>query len=236
MAGTVCQFVKRCAVILSSFRKLGKKRKSDAVAGGLIEGSVTFLMLELDAASFAVVVNNDVGGVMSVGGVGKFFLMLGLQPFALIDVEDVEVAEEGNLLLFFGVRVFLFDELPEDHHGGFLAFFHFAAFLLALGEGDVFAGPSQKHLIEKAVAVPGDVADGVAAGNPRLLPRDDTVFELGHDAVGDFLVDIHMLYSFLLKREHSLCYNGCASRFRRSCRRAFPLGAGNTFAGFPSVW
>ena len=62
-------------------------------------------MLELDAASFAVVVDDGIGGVVGVSRVGKCFLVLGLQPFALIDVEDVEVAEEGNLLDLFGVGI-----------------------------------------------------------------------------------------------------------------------------------
>ena len=95
-----------------------------------------------------------------------------------------------------GFFVFLLDEFPEDNHGGFLAFLHLAAFLLALGKGDVFAGSAEKHLIQKAVRMPGDVADGVTAGNPRFLPRDDPIFKLGHNAIGDFLVDIHMLCPF----------------------------------------
>ena len=206
-AGVSCavgQFVKGRAVILCGFGELSQQGKGDAVSRRPIEGPVAFLMLELDAASFAVVMDDGVGGFVCVGGVGKLFLVLCFQPFALVDVENVEVSQEGNLLLFVRLFVFLFDELPEDNHGGFLAFFHFAAFFLTLGKGDVFAGPAKQHLIEKAVRVPGDVTDGVTAGDPRLLPRDDPVFELGHDAIGDFLVDIHNLLPFFLKGSKAL--------------------------------
>ena len=49
-----------------------------------------------------------------------------------------------------------------------------------------------------------NVTDGRSTCNPRLLPRDDSLIQLIHDAVGDFAVDIHFSSSLLL-REQGFC-------------------------------
>ena len=100
--------------------------------------------------------------------------------------------------------VLLFNELPEDHHLRFLALSDLAAFLLALLEGDVFAGLAKYHLIEKGIRLARAPADGLTAGNPRLLPRDDSLFHLINNALGDLCVNIHMLFSFCLKGSKDL--------------------------------
>ena len=196
MSCAVGQFVKGCAVILCRFCKLLDVGKHNAVGEGSVVSAVAAFVDDPDAASLDVCGDDAFCGFISVCRVGEFRLMLGFQPFALVDVEHIVVAEEGNLLLFVGVFVFLLDELPENYHRGFFALLHLAAFLLALSEGQVFAGSAEKHLIEKAVRLACGVADCIAAGYPRFLPRDDPAFELGDDAVADFLVDIHMLCPF----------------------------------------
>ena len=55
------------------------------------------------------------------------------------------------------------------------------------------AGATEEHLVQKAVRLAGAAADGFAAGDPRLAPRDDAAFHLADDAVGDFLVNIHFV-------------------------------------------
>ena len=65
--------------------------------------------------------------------------VLGFDTIALINVEDVVIAKEGDLLLFVSLFVFLFDELPENDHGRFLTLANSAAFCLTLLEGQVFA-------------------------------------------------------------------------------------------------
>ena len=61
--------------------------------------------------------------------------VLGFDTIALINVEDVVIAKEGDLLLFVRLLVFLFDEFPENEHGRLLALLHFTAFGLTLLEG-----------------------------------------------------------------------------------------------------
>ena len=117
--------------------------------------------------------------------------MPGLQAFALGKMEYIVIAKERNSFLFVRFFILLFDELPEEHYLRLCAFLHVAAFLLTLGEGQVFAGLVQKHLIKKTVRLARDVADNAAADDPRLFPRDGAILELGDDAVGDFPVDIH---------------------------------------------
>ena len=46
----------------------------------------------------------------------KGFGVSGSDPFALVDVEDIVVAQEGDFLLFASLFIFLFDPLPEDNH------------------------------------------------------------------------------------------------------------------------
>lgn len=49
-----------------------------------------------DAAFLDVCGDDAFCGFISVCRVGKFWLMLGFQPFALVNVEHVVIAEEGK--------------------------------------------------------------------------------------------------------------------------------------------
>jgi len=115
----------------------------------------------------------------------------------LVDMENAVVAQERDLLDFACLFVLLLNELPEDNHAGFLALLDLATFLLALLEGDILASLAKHHLIEKAIRFARGAADTGGGGDPRLLPRDDAIFHLVDNAVSDFLVDIHMLCSFV---------------------------------------
>ena len=119
----------------------------------------------------------------------------------LSDIRHISEKDYGNLLDLFGVLIFDVQALPENHHACLLALLHLAAFLLTLLKGDVFAGTTEKHLIEKAVGFAGCVADSVSGADPRLFPRDNPIFELFHDAIRDFLIKIHFSCSFLLRGE-----------------------------------
>lgn len=74
---------------------------------------------------------------------GGFGCVLRGDALALVDVEHIVVAEEGNLLLLAGLFVLLLHLFPEDHHVGLLARPDPAASLLARVEGQVFAGAAQ---------------------------------------------------------------------------------------------
>jgi hypothetical protein len=64
-------------------------------------------------------------------------------------------------------------------------------FLLYLFEGDILASPAQHHLVQKAIGFAGCVADTAPGSNPRLLPRNRSLFKFCNDAVGDFAVNVH---------------------------------------------
>ena len=102
--------------------------------------------------------------------------MPGADAFALVNVEYVVVSEAGNFFLFVGLFVFLLYPFPEDNHAGFFALLDLSASLLALLEGQVFAGAAQHELVQKAVGLAGCVADSFAVGNPGFLPGDDALF------------------------------------------------------------
>lgn len=179
------------AVVFGGFLEMCELRERDTIGGRSVEGLIACFVDQPDAARLDVSGDDGFGGLVSVGGSRQLLRVLCGQAFALIDVEDVEVAQEGKFLLFAGLFIFLFDPLPEDDSAAFFALFDFAAFGLTLLEGDVFTGTTEQHLIEKAVRLAGCVADGVSGADPRLFPRNDSVFELFHDAVGNFLIKIH---------------------------------------------
>ncbi len=147
----VRQFVEGCAVIFSRFRKLLDTGKHHAVGEGCVVGSIAAFVDDPHAASLDVCGDDVFCGLVDVCRVGKWLFMFCRQPFTLGDVEHIVVAEERKLFLFVGFFVFGLDLFPEDNHLRLRALFYLAAFLLALREGQVFAGHSQQHLIEKAV-------------------------------------------------------------------------------------
>ena len=191
MACAVREFVKRRAVILCRLFKLSQEGKRYGVGERTVESPVAFLMDQLDTASLDVFGNDFVGFGVGVCSRGKLLHMLCGQAFALIDMEDVVVTQEGNLLLFVRLFVLLFDELPEHNHVRLLALLDLAALLLTLGKGQVFAAAPKQHLIQKGIGFACCSADGASACDPRFLPRDDSLFHLVDDSIRDFCVNIH---------------------------------------------
>ena len=74
--------------------------------------------------------------------------MSGCNPFALIDVEHIVIAQKRDLLLLAGFLVLLLDPFPEHDHVRLLAPADMTACLLALPEGQIFAGLAKKYLIQ----------------------------------------------------------------------------------------
>ena len=64
------------------------------------------------------------------------------------------------------------------------------ALLSALLEGDVLSRLAQKELVQQRVGPAGDMGDGSTTANPRLVPRDSPILQLGDDAIGDSGVQI----------------------------------------------
>ena len=159
------------------------------------------LLQELYAFTGEVVIYDLLGCFQHFCAVreANFVGVLGSYALALVNMEHIVVTQEGNFLLFARLFVFGFDPLPEDDHMGLLALADASASLLALLEGQVFAGTAQEHLIEEAVRLAGRVGDCFSASDPRLFPRDDAVFHLVNDSGGDFSVNIHVLAPFLLR-------------------------------------
>ena len=84
--------------------------KRDAVRRGAIEGSVASLMGDAHALPRAIVRNDAVSGLTRICALLEGLVILGGQPFALVEVKDAVIAEKGNLLLFVRLFVLLLDE------------------------------------------------------------------------------------------------------------------------------
>ena len=80
---------------------------------GGITGFVAVLMTDGHAAALYIVGNHGFGLLICVGGVGELGRVLCRQSFALGEVEDAVIAEEGNLLLFVRLFVLFFHPLPK---------------------------------------------------------------------------------------------------------------------------
>ena len=150
--------------------------------------------------------------LVGVDGLRQGLGVLRLQTLALVDVEDVVIPQEGDFLLFAGLFVFGFDPLPEDHHMGLLTLLDISACRLNLLERRILAGAAQEHLIEQAVRLAGCVGDAAAGGDPRLLPRNQAGFHFSDNAVGDFLVNIHLSCSFSLDGSKAFVVEWSCSR------------------------
>ena len=111
--------------------------------------------------------------------------------FALVDVEHVVIAKQGNLLFFFCVLIFNRQELPEHNHMRFFTFADAPAYALNLFEGQVFARLAQQHLIQQGIGLSCCIGNRRATGNPRLAPRNNALFQLVDDTICDFCVNIH---------------------------------------------
>lgn len=97
MSGAVRQLMEGCAVILGGFRKLLDAWERYAVAGGMIAGFVAVLMMNGHAAALYIIGNHSLGVLVCVGHVGKLGHMLCSQAFALGEMEDAVISQEGNL-------------------------------------------------------------------------------------------------------------------------------------------
>ena len=179
--------------------KEAKPRKKPEFSGGTIEGAIPFDVLHMDAFALHIIRDDGFRCGVRVCAVGKLGGKSCLYAFALVHMEDVVITQEGDLLDFACLFVFLVNPLPEDHHMGLLALADKAAFFLDLLIGEVFASASKQHLVKKAVRLASGVGDGSACRHPRLLPRDYALFHLCNHAVRDFAVNVkHFSCSLLL--------------------------------------
>lgn len=212
MAGGVGDLMESGGVVFCRFRELRHKRQGDCITYGGVECHVLLAVYKTDAGTLYIVIDGIFCGFDGRGEGGRQRLVeLGLDALAIVDMEDVEVFEDGNdigLRIAFdvgnniAVTVFLvgYDELPEYDELRLGALLYFAAFLLALFEGEVFAGLVQEHLIEQGVRPSVHVRHSpVIDASPRLVPRDDAFFEFCNDAVSDLLIDVHYDLSFLMR-------------------------------------
>ena len=170
-----------------------QKRSDEFEVIGAIQRGSGFKSIHYGAGDDRVCSGVGFDGLCGCAGV-----VLGLNAFALVDVEHGEVTQEGDLLDLAGVLlVLLLDPLPEDYEAGLLALADVTAFLLTLGEGQVFAGLAEDHLIQQAVGLACAVADraALAGDDPRFMPGDHALLKLGDDPVGDLLVNI-LLHGF----------------------------------------
>ena len=200
MSSGMGQLMEGCAVVFSSAHELLANGENHFISGRSVEGSVALLVEELHIFALQIAIYDLLGFLNCLSAIRhmKGFCVFGADPFALVDVEDIVVAQEGNFLLLASLFIFLFDPLPEDNHLRLCALLHLASFLLALVEGDVLARATKKHLIQEAVGLASGVGNTVARGDPGLFPRDDSLFHFSNNAISDFLVNIHALAPFLL--------------------------------------
>ena len=122
-----------------------------------------------------------------------------LEAFALIDVENVIIAQERNashdrltVCTVNDVSVIVsfcaLHEFPESDHAGFLALLDMTTLTLRFFESDeLTAATAEKHLVEQAVALACRVADRALNAAPRFLPRDNALLKLGDHAIRDNL-------------------------------------------------
>ena len=174
MACAVNHFMEGGSVILGSLGELCQERKHNPICGGLIKSGIPFGMFQTDALTLHICGDDAFRSFVCGCAVRHGLRVLCRDPFALVDVENVVVFQEGNLLLFLRVFVNHRQELPENHDVRFFTLPHVPAFLLCLLESDVLAGTTQEHLIQQGVTLAGRVADCRAACDPRLFPRDDS--------------------------------------------------------------
>ena len=163
---------------------------------------------------------------------GGFGGVLGLDPFAIVDVEHVEVAQHRQALhdglpfgigdgLAVGVLLLAGVHLPENNHLGLRALLDAAALLLDLVPGQIFSGRSQEHLVQQRIGAArftGDCAGGRAC--PGLVPRDDPVFQFGDDAISDSGVDVKVCHGVILLAFAVVVYTvlcGVGLYFTRCC-------------------
>ena len=97
-------------------------------------------MPQLYAGYLEIICNDRFCLLVRIYDLRQRFHMSGFQPLALINVEYVVVAEEGNLLLFASLFVFLFEPFSENDHAALFALPDVAARLLNLLEGCIFTG------------------------------------------------------------------------------------------------
>ena len=107
-----------------------------------VEGFIAFTIHQSDTAALHIALNDLVGSLIGGGCIRHDGNMFWRQSFALVDVEHVVVTQEWNLLLFAGLFVLLFGDLPENNHAGLFVLLHLAAFLLALLERDILTRPT----------------------------------------------------------------------------------------------
>ena len=200
MSSGVGQLMEDCAVVFSSAHELLANGKNHFISRRSVESSVAFLVEELHIFALQIAIDDFLGFLNCLSSIRhmKGFCVLGADAFALVDVEDIVVAQEGDFLLFASLFIFLFDPLPEDNHMGLFTLLHPAPFLLALVEGDILPSSAQEHLVQEAVGLASGVGNTVARGDPGLFPRDDSLFHFSNNAISDFLVNIHALAPFLL--------------------------------------
>ena len=202
VAGAVNGFMERGAVILRDFGELLHQRQHDFVKCASVVRLILHDVLELDAGAGDVALQGGFGGFdgFRVLG-GQLIRPTGFDAFYVFDVKDIEVTQEWQAFhdgvafgVGHGVAVLVFalarDNLPKDYHVGFGTLLDLAATGFCLIEGDVLAR-LQHELIEQAVRLAGGVADSAGTDSaPRFIPRNDAVFQLGNDAVGDFLINV----------------------------------------------
>ena len=174
---------------------------------------VAFLMFHLHARGFEVVAYDTLGGLVCVCRIRQGLGVLRFQAFALVDVENIVVAKQGDFPLFACFFVLLLYPFPEDNHLRLGSLADISTCLLNLFEGGVFAGTTQKHLVQEGVRFARGVGNTRARGDPRLLPRDDAVFHFGNDAGSDFAVNIHCFCSFACGEQSNVVEWICSPDF-----------------------
>lgn len=219
MSSRVGQLMEDCAVVFSSAHELLANGKNHFISGRSVEGFVALLVEELHLFALQIAIYDLLGFFDCFSTIRhmKGFCVLCADPFALVDVEDIVVAQEGDFLLFASLFIFLLNPLPEDNHMGLLALLHPAPFLLALVEGDVLARATQKHLVQEAVRLASGMGNTVARGNPGLFPGDDALFHFSDNSLSDFLVDVHASWAVIYDNNfyYLLAYDGKKMRVYR---------------------
>ena len=193
MPGTVYHFMIDGTVILGGAAELFPEGKEDGIVRGTVEGAVALCVIQMDVTALGIIRDDPLCARVGACVCGQWLFVLCGQPLALIDVEDVKIAQKGDGFLLACVFVLLLDPFPEHDQAALFTLVNVTVFLLALPERDILAGATEKQLIQQGIGLACDVADCAAVADPRLLPRDNALLQLFHDAPCDFIVEVHFL-------------------------------------------
>jgi len=216
-ASAVNALVKRGVIVVRGSGKVLTLRQLDEILLAAIERPVP-AELDLDTVIRLILVDDRLSSRHAVEGLGVVRLdnadlalegvnLLGLDAFALFNVENVVVAQEKNLLfLLHIVRVLdlLFEDGPEDDRSGFLALANLRLERTRLIEGQPERGfvSVEQPDVYAAISFAGDEvarASSRALARPRFTPRNDASREFCQNDVCDlFVYDLSAVHN--LKR------------------------------------